>query len=98
MCGNAYDPSVYALWEGPHAADFMEVLLEVQLVSDAAIVAATAWQNHMEKAAGEGYVMDTRFNCHERFNTQGYNAFKNVTPTAITIGHGLSTPRSDCAK
>ncbi|NLY35276.1 MAG: hypothetical protein GX040_11255 [Alcaligenaceae bacterium] len=98
MCGNAYDPSVYALWEGPHAINFMEVLLEFKLVSDAAIDAATAWKNHMEQAAGENYVMDARFNCDDRFNTQGYNAFKKVTPTAITIGHGLSTLRSDCAK
>lgn len=98
LCGNAADPSVFALWEGPRATNFIEVLLEFKLVGDAALDAADEWEELMKKAAGEDYIMETRFNCDDRFNTQGYNAFKNVTPTAITIGHGLSTPRSDCAK
>lgn len=92
MCGNAYDPSVYAYWEGPRAADFMEVLLEVVLIDDPAINAANAWQDHMTQAAGEDYVMDTRFNCEARFDGVAAKAFKNVQVTAVTIGHELSVP------
>ncbi|QIM49585.1 hypothetical protein G9Q38_10560 [Pusillimonas sp. DMV24BSW_D] len=92
MCGNAYDPSAYAHWEGPRAAGFMQVLLEVVLVEDAAYAAASAWGEHMTKAAGEDYVMDTRFNCEARFDDVAAQAFKNVQVTAVTIGHELSVP------
>ena len=27
-CGNAYDPSVYEYWQGPHVSQFLEVTLE----------------------------------------------------------------------
>lgn len=92
LCGNAADPSVYAYWEGPRAAGFMEVMLEVVLVDDEALNAASIWQDHMTKAAGEDFVMDTRFNCDRRFDTVAHQAFKDVRVTAVTIGHGLSTP------
>lgn len=52
MCGNAFDPSVYALWEGPHAVNYMQVLLEVTLSSDEAISAADAWKAQIVKAKG----------------------------------------------
>lgn len=93
LCGNAADPSVYALWEGPRAAGFMEVMLEVVLVDGDALDAASLWQDHMTKAAGEDFVMDTRFNCDRRFDAEAHQAFKDVKVTAVTIGHGLSTPR-----
>lgn len=92
MCGNAYDPSVYAHWEGPRAAEFLEVLLEVVLVDDPAIGAANSWENDMTRAAGEDYVMDTRFNCEARFDDVAARAFKDVHVTAVTIGHDLDVP------
>tara|TARA_R110000851_G_scaffold315514_1_gene478030 strand:+ start:13598 stop:14182 length:585 start_codon:yes stop_codon:yes gene_type:complete len=91
-CGNAYDPSVYAYWEGPRAADFMEVMLETVLVGDEAIDAANVWQEHMAQAMGEDYIMNTRFNCDGRFDSVANQAFKDVPVTAVSIGRGLRTP------
>lgn len=89
MCGNAADPSVYAHWEGPHAVDFKEVLLEVVLVSDAALNAADQWESQMRKAEGEDYVMETRFNCDQKYDAAAQKAFEKVQVNAVTIGTGL---------
>lgn len=89
LCGNAYDPSVYAHWEGPRALGFMEVLLEVKLTSDQAINAADQWQAHMVKAKGEDFVSETRFNCDPQFSAQANAAFEKVQVTSVTVGTGL---------
>jgi hypothetical protein len=52
LCGNAYEPSVYALWDGPHAVSYMQVLLEAMLSSDEAIAASDVWANQIVKAKG----------------------------------------------
>lgn len=92
MCGNAYDPSVYAHWEGPRAVDFREVLLEVKLVGDDAMDAANRWTQDMEQSMGEDWIIDTQFNCERSFDTQAQQHFKTVEVTAITIGSQLQTP------
>ncbi|HRO18838.1 MULTISPECIES: hypothetical protein [Alcaligenes] len=92
MCGNSYDPSVYASWQGPRAAGFMEVILEVELADDNAINASNIWEEHMTAAMGEDYVINTRFNCDRRFDPVANQAFKDIKITAITVGHGLKTP------
>ncbi|MGC5700732.1 hypothetical protein J4P02_11100 [Pseudomonas sp. NFXW11] len=92
MCGNAADPSVYAHWEGPHAVGFREVQLEVMLVSDAAINAASQWESQMSKAEGEDYVIETRFNCDTKHSAVAQKAFANVPVTAVTIGTELKGP------
>lgn len=92
MCGNAADPSVYAHWEGPHAVGFREVLLEVVLVSDAALDASGQWESHMRKAEGDDYVMETRFNCDQKYASIAQKAFENVPVTAVTIGSELKAP------
>lgn len=89
MCGNAADPSVYAHWEGPRAIGFREVLLEVVLVSDAALSAADQWESQMRKAEGEDYVMETRFNCDQKYDAAAQKAFEKVQVSAVTIGTGL---------
>lgn len=89
MCGNAYDPSTYALWEGPRAANFMQVLLEVELVGDKAIDASNRWEAAMTAQKGDDYVMDMRFNCENSFSAVANEAFKDVPVTAVTIGHWL---------
>ena len=91
-CGNAYDPSVYAHWSGPRAAGFLEVMLEVTLVESDAIAAAGAWRDHMIQAVNEDYVLETRFNCDNRFNVVANEMFKRIKVTGITIGHGLKAP------
>lgn len=92
MCGNAYDPSVYALWEGPHAANYLQVLLEVTLTSDKAIAASEAWKDQMVKAKGEDFVTETTFNCDPQFAGGAKKAFANVPVTSVTIGTGLTSP------
>lgn len=95
LCGNAYDPSVYAHWHGPHAAQFLEVMLEVVLVGDEAIQASQTWSNHMMKAVDDTYVINTKFNCDNRFSEIAEQAFENVAVTAVTVGHSLSPPTCD---
>lgn len=92
MCGNAYEPSVYALWEGPHAVNYMQVLLEVSLVSDEAIAASDAWKDQIVKVKGEDFVTETTFNCDPQFTSGAKKAFASVPVTAVTIGTGLSSP------
>lgn len=92
LCGNAADPSVYALWQGPHAVNFTEVLLEAVLADDAAINASNQWSEAMEKTKGQDFVIDTRFNCERDFDEVANQSFKTVKVTAVTIGTELSKP------
>jgi len=91
-CGNAYDPSVYAFWEGPRAVNFIQLQLEVKLVGDAAIDAANQWQQAIEGARGDEYVMLNRFNCEDHFDPQAAAAFRDVAITRMTIGTQLQPP------
>ncbi|ATE58986.1 hypothetical protein CCZ27_02550 [Thauera sinica] len=93
-CGNASDPSVYAHWEGTRALDFLEVMLEVRLVGDAAIAAADQWQSAMVSAESEDWIMESGFNCDPgKYGEVARKAFAAVQPEAITIGRGLAVPR-----
>jgi hypothetical protein len=91
-CGNASDPSAYALWEGPRVVEFIQVLLEAVQVSDQAITAASTWRDQMIQAKGEDWVMDGGFNCDNQFDPVASQAFKDVPVTAVTIGHELRSP------
>ncbi|KAG1445153.1 hypothetical protein G6F57_017648 [Rhizopus arrhizus] len=55
--------------------------------------AADQWEAHMKKAAGNDYVINTKFNCETRFDDVAEAAFKDVPVNAITIGYGLPTER-----
>lgn len=92
LCGNAAEPSAYAHWEGPHAVNFREVMLEVVLAGDAALEASNRWQQQMIAAKGEDWVMETRFNCERDFDGQAQQSFANVEVNAISIGSGLAKP------
>ena len=93
MCGNAADPSVYLHWQGPHAENWIEVQLEVVLVDDAAIEASEKWSEAMEKAEGEDWVLETKFNCSRtKYDKIAHKIFRDVRISAITIGYGLDTP------
>ncbi|MGF6593117.1 hypothetical protein [Pseudomonas sp. 2835] len=92
MCGNAADPSVYALWEGPHAVGFTQVLAEVMLTDDAAIAASSKWADEMKKHKGEDFVMESKYNCERSFDPVALQSFKSVAITAVTIGTQLSKP------
>lgn len=93
MCGNAADPSVYEYWEGSHAVGYLNVLLEVALVSDQAIAASDQWRDAMIAGKGEDWVMDTKFNCEPNsHNDTARKAFERVKVSAITIGGNLVKP------
>jgi len=91
-CGNAYDPSVYAFWEGPRALGFIQLRLEVELVGDAAIDASNTWEEAIGSARGEEYVLFNRFNCEDHFNQQAAAAFRDIPITRMTIGTHLQLP------
>ncbi|WP_259744567.1 hypothetical protein [Pseudomonas protegens] len=95
MCGNAADPSVYAHREGLSAIGFREVLLEVVLASDAAPNAACQWEAQMRKVEGDDYVMETRFNCDQKYDAIAQKAFEKVHVSAVTIGTGFKASGAD---
>ena len=68
LCGNAADPVVWDFYAGPHAENFLQIVPEVVLVSDAAIAASMAWSDAMKKTMGEDYVVNTKSNCDGRFD------------------------------
>ncbi|WMD22801.1 hypothetical protein RAS12_10635 [Achromobacter seleniivolatilans] len=92
-CGNAADPSAYALWQAPRSAGGMEVLMEMVLAGDKAMTAADEWEKQIKQAAGMDYVLATKFNCETRFNSIAEAVFKDVPVNAITVGYGLPTQR-----
>ncbi len=91
-CGNAFDPSVYALWEGPRALNFIQLQLEAKLIDDAAIDASNQWEEAISSARGEEYVMLNRFNCENHFDPQAAAAFQNTNVTRLTVGFYLQPP------
>ena len=94
LCGNAADPTVYSHWEGPRAADFLEMMIEVKLIDDASLQAAEQWKDAMQAKEGEDWIIDTGFNCDPgKYNDVAKKGFAAVKPEAITIGRGLPVPK-----
>lgn len=92
-CGNAADPVVYELWEGSRPEMGLQVMLGVVLVDDASIAASNAWQVPMEKAKGEDWVGEARFNCaRNEYDDVARKAFRDITITTISIGYNLMLP------
>jgi len=85
LCGNAFDPSVYAFWQGSHANNFIEVMLETA----SGFEAKNEWRNYMAQQMGEDYVIDLRFNCEDSFSNIAAETFEKVAVESITIGHDL---------
>jgi hypothetical protein len=92
LCGNAYSPSVYEYFTFSRADRFLEVMLSVVQVERSVLDAADVWQEAMEKAEGEDWVAETKFNCTDKYNAIAQQAFRNVTIEAITIGYNLQVP------
>ncbi len=87
LCGNAGDPSVDFTWEGPHAANFLSVVLTITLADDAAVEAGRQWAAIMQKQEGDDYVSGTKFNCDNRYDAAAFKSFGKVKVTRITIGY-----------
>lgn len=94
-CGNAYDPSVYALWEGPRSTGFVQVVLETPIVSDPIIDASNQWEVLMVKERGEDWVMENKFNCDRSYDRPAQAIFSEIAPAKVTVGHYLRIP--DCS-
>jgi hypothetical protein len=96
LCGNAADPVVRDFYAGPHAENFLQIVPEVVLVSDAAITASMAWSDAMKKAMGEEDVVNTKFNCDGRFDALAHKLFANVPITGITVGYDIRDLSTAC--
>lgn len=88
MCGNAADPSVYQYWQAPRSDQFVELLLQTELVSNKAIDASSKWEGIMKKKEGEDFVMDAKFNCG-KYDPDAHRLFKNIPVTHIRVGHRI---------
>jgi len=80
-CGNAFDPSVYAVWEGDDSRDFITVMLET--TSGLGIELSHQWRNYMEQQG------DYILGCEDRISYIATQAFENAEVEALTIGHNL---------
>ena len=97
MCGNAADPVVSLVVEGPRALQLMEFALEVPLVDGPALDAAEQWRSAMQQAESEDYVLDGRFNCEpQRFQSVVAPGFAAVKPARFIFGHGLAFESGEC--
>lgn len=86
LCGNAYDPSVYASWD--------VLVAEVVLVNGPAIDASMNWEKAIDSKYGEDYVVDNRFNCTQEFDALAAQEFKNVKVTKLTLRQ--PSPKREC--
>jgi hypothetical protein len=91
-CGNAFRPAVYEHFEGSKADNFIDSVLEVELVDDVSIRAASDWTKAMQDDSSEYYVKDARFNCDGRYDDIAHKLFGNVRITAIRIGYNFTEP------
>jgi hypothetical protein len=55
-CGNAADPIVYEYWKGPHANDWIDILLEVGYPSEEYGAASNKWEKAIPKTKEEDHV------------------------------------------
>lgn len=86
-CGNAYDPAVYELYQGPRAENFRELLLSS--ISDS-YEARSKWRDTMIAKEGEEWVMNGYFNCDpHKYNNVAINALEGEKVDQITIGYNL---------
>jgi hypothetical protein len=70
LCGNAADPTVEFEFEGPHAVNYVNVVLTVVLADEGSIAAANRWDTYMRKRENENYIVDARFNRDQKYATE----------------------------
>ncbi|MDZ4367603.1 MAG: hypothetical protein U0987_11350 [Afipia sp.] len=85
-CGNAYDPSVYATVSTPHSNGFLTFRVGAVQSSDQALDAANKWEQVMEAAEGEDWLVEARFNCTDRYDAAAARALRDVRITSIEVG------------
>lgn len=96
LCGNAYDPSLYAYKTGFHANGFISIVFSAVQVSDEALKGGETWAQAMTQANGEDYVADGTFNCDGRYNHLAAKALKDVRITHIKVGDSQDMEPVQC--
>ena len=98
MCGNAADPVVNFIWEGPHAVNFVNVVLSVTLADAPAIEAAERLEKVIRENGGnDAYLIATKFNCDRRFDAIATRDFANIRVDEISVGFAVPD-EATCAR
>jgi hypothetical protein len=95
LCGNAADPTIDFTFEGPHALNFVKVVLTVELSDDPSLDAVERWRNAMRQREGEDYIIDTRFNCTPKYDRIAVQDFADVAVRKVSIGYNPNEFRYD---
>lgn len=86
-CGNAYTPSVYYTAMGSRADNHLTIVLEHSMTLDVA-QAVYPWVEAMEKAEGESWVYETKFNCQPgKYHDLAMKAMGNFRPQYLSFGN-----------
>lgn len=86
LCGNAYDPSVYSHYSGPHALGFLEVMVS----STGSYKGMFAWQEIMQAQKGDEWIIEQRYNCEpQSFTNEAKKLFAHDPIERIEIGYDL---------
>ena len=85
LCGNAYQPSDYLEYRGPHVDNW----IEVQFSTDGYHEGSSCWEDYMIKHEGEEYVIEMKFNTDKKYDKIAYQCFKGEKISKIRIGYGI---------
>lgn len=96
-CGNSKPTAVYQDWSDPiydemsdddsfNQVELPHVRLEVELSDNASVDASRAWIKGMGKDPYDEWVINAMFNCSDEFDAAAHTAFRDIRPTAITVG------------
>jgi hypothetical protein len=72
--------------KGPHAANFISVVLTVVLAGDEAVNAASRREEAMRRKANGDYIGSAKFNCDVKYDDSAVTAFSDVKVNEIAIG------------
>lgn len=94
-CGNAYDPSVYAFYQGPRSLGGIEIKAQGLLVDDVNIKAADRFADYLLQKEGEDWLGKTMINCDRKYDQEAQEFLRTVKVTAIEIGVQVYKPECD---
>ena len=77
LCGNAADPTVEFIEQSSHATNWIGVVYSITLADNRSIDAEETLLQPMQKREGDDYVMQTKFNCDNKYTQPAIEAFAN---------------------
>ncbi|WP_051258079.1 hypothetical protein [Desulfovibrio cuneatus] len=92
-CGNAYDPSVYAFYQGPRSLGGIEIKAQGLLVDGGNIKAADRFADYLLQKEGEDWLSKTMINCDRKYDQEAQEFLRTVKVTAIEMGFQLGKPK-----